>query len=150
MVRPDLTFIFEFQTAFVGNKVLNSKIKVNSGLNKITITLFLRILAFSVPKLMRNTLRIQWEGSQGLKYARNAIFCRKSFKNDVRGRNFEFLSSYSTVFGILSGKFDRIAFRMQWNRPQGPKNGKKSLKVCLKNPRMMVSTDLSSISLASA
>ena len=40
MVRPDFTFIFNFKTAFVGNTVLNSKIKVNSGLNKITITYF--------------------------------------------------------------------------------------------------------------
>ena len=32
-----------------------------------------------------------------------------------------FLSSYFSVFGILSGKFDIIAFRMQWNRSQGSK-----------------------------
>ena len=31
----------------------------------------------------------------------------------------QFLSSYSTVFGIFSGKFDGIAFGMQWNRSQG-------------------------------
>ena len=52
------------------------------------------------------------------------------------------MSSYSTVFGIFSGKFDRIAFQIQWNRSQGSKFRKKSFKVGVKNPRVAVGNHL--------
>ena len=71
-----------FKTAFPDNTVLNSEIKVRIWPEKkVKNTLFLWIAAFPVPKWIRNTLRIQWDGSRGLKYARNARFGRKSFKN---------------------------------------------------------------------
>ena len=44
-------------------------------------------------------------------------------------RFFKILTSYSTVFGIFNAKFDRIAFRMQWNRSWGQKNEIKVLKL---------------------
>ena len=47
------------------------------------------------------------------------IFGRKSFETSVWVPFFKMLSSRSTVLSICTGKFDRIAFRMQWNRSRG-------------------------------
>ena len=61
----------------------------------------------------------------GKKYV---IFGRISFKVWVWEPFFKILSSCSTVLSICTGKFDRIAFRMQWNRSRGVTLLKKGIK----------------------
>ena len=54
---------------------------------------------FPVPKLIRNASRIQWDGSQGLKYARNAGFERRSSKKTS-------LDTVRAVFGLIFDRFE--------------------------------------------